>query len=58
VIDKVGNKSNFYVIDVAKTQSGEWIVIELNDGQFSGLSAIDPNDLYMNLKTVFGEKCE
>lgn len=52
VISKVGNKSNFYVVDVALTQSGEWIVIELNDGQFSGLSAIDPNDLYSNLKTV------
>jgi hypothetical protein len=49
VIQRVGNKSNFYVIDVAKTISGEWIVIELNEGQQSGLSAIDPAELYRNL---------
>lgn len=49
VIDRVGDKSNFYVIDVGQTQSGEWIVIELNDGQQSGLSCIDPKELYMRL---------
>lgn len=49
VIDRVGNKSNFYVIDVARTQSGEWIVIELNEGQQAGLSAINPHELYRNL---------
>jgi hypothetical protein len=41
---------NFYVIDVAKTASGEWIVIELNDGCMSGLSMNDPDILYSNLK--------
>jgi hypothetical protein len=35
---------------VAKTQSGEWIVIELNDGQMAGLSDNDPSVLYHNLK--------
>lgn len=49
VIRRVGNKSNFYVIDVAQTQSGEWIVIELNDGQQSGLSCVDPDELYRGL---------
>lgn len=49
VIDRVGHNSNFYVIDVAKTQSGEWIVIELNEGQQSGLSAINSHDLYSRL---------
>lgn len=49
VIDRVGNKSNFYVIDVAKTSSGDWIVIELNDGQQAGLSGISPTELYSNL---------
>jgi hypothetical protein len=52
VIRKVGDKSNFYVIDVAKTKSGEWIVIELNDGQQAGLSAIPASDLYRNLVSV------
>lgn len=49
VISRVKDKVNFYVIDVAQTQSGDWIVIELNDGQMSGLSENDPNELYKNL---------
>jgi hypothetical protein len=40
----------YYVIDVAKTVKGDWIVIELNDGTMSGLSENDPNVLYSNLK--------
>lgn len=44
------NFPNFYVIDVAKTERGDWIVIELNDGQMSGLSENDPSELYSNLK--------
>lgn len=50
VIDRVKDKVNFFVMDVAKTQSGDWIVVELNDGQMSGLSENDPNVLYKNLK--------
>lgn len=55
VIDKIQNTElseppNFYVIDVAKTATGEWIVIELNDGSMSGLSCNDPDILYENLK--------
>jgi hypothetical protein len=56
VIDKIqttelSEPPNFYVIDVAKTVAGEWIVIELNDGSMSGLSCNDPDTLYKNLKT-------
>ena len=40
---------NFYVIDIARMCSGEWVVIELNDGQMSGLSEVDPAELYKNL---------
>jgi hypothetical protein len=40
---------NFYVVDIAQTESGEWILIELNDGQMSGLSLVDPEILYKNL---------
>jgi hypothetical protein len=50
VIDKVKDKINFFVVDVAKTLSGDWIVVELNDGQMSGLSENDPKVLYKNLK--------
>jgi hypothetical protein len=56
VIDKVKPNINFFVIDVAETQSGEWIVIELNDGCQSGLSCIDPKALYSNLKEVLNDQ--
>lgn len=49
VIDRVGFNSNFFVIDIGLTKSGEWIVIELNEGQFSGLSCNEPENLYKNL---------
>ena len=39
----------FFVIDVARTRSGQWIIIEVNDGQMSGLSMIDPETFYQNL---------
>jgi len=47
---KVGDKCPFYVMDIARTQDDNWILIELNDGQMSGLSENDPNTLYKNLK--------
>lgn len=55
IIDKIQNTSIceppvFYVIDVAKTAKGDWIVIELNSGSMSGLSMNDPNQLYKHLK--------
>lgn len=50
VINKIGNNANFYVIDVALTVEGEWIVIELNDGQMSGIQENIPDDLYCNLQ--------
>lgn len=48
----IGNKINFYVLDVALTDSGEWIVIELNDGSMSGISENNSDTLYSNLKKV------
>lgn len=50
VIDLIKDKINFFVIDVAETESGGWIVVELNDGSMSGLSENDPNVLYKNMK--------
>lgn len=49
---KVCHNTNFFVMDIARTQKGEWIVIELNDAQMSGLSLNDPEELYFNLKKV------
>jgi glutathione synthase/RimK-type ligase-like ATP-grasp enzyme len=45
----VENAVSFYAIDVAETESGDWVVIEINDGQMSGLSCNSPKDLYFNL---------
>jgi len=46
----IKSKTNFFVIDVAKTIEGQWIVIELNDGQMSGLSMCNEKLLYQNLE--------
>ncbi len=52
IMDIVSNHINFYVIDVARTATGEWIVIECNDAQQSGLSANKPEVLYKRLSEV------
>lgn len=46
----VSDYITFFVVDIAETESGEWIVIELNDGCCSGLSDINPNQFYKSLK--------
>ena len=56
VIDIVKPNINFFVIDVAQTQAGDWIVIELNDGSQSGLSCNDPSLLYSRLKEVLNKQ--
>jgi hypothetical protein len=45
----VSRKTNFYVVDVAEKADGKFMVVELNDGQMSGLSCVNPNKLYENL---------
>jgi hypothetical protein len=60
IIEKIQNTElseppTYYVIDVAKTAAGKWILIELNDGQMSGLSDNDPDVLYSNLKKSLKE---
>ena len=40
---------NFYCVDVAQTEKGDWIVIEVNDGTMAGLSCIDPEEFYARL---------
>lgn len=49
VIDRVGDQSNFYTIDVGVSISGRPFVVELNEGQQAGLSCNDPFTLYKNL---------
>lgn len=40
---------NFFVVDVAQTENGDWVLVELNCGTMSGLSEIKPQELYQNL---------
>lgn len=56
IVNIVAENTCFFVIDVAQTKSGDWIVIELNDGQMSGLSENDPNILYSNLKKALSKE--
>lgn len=55
VIDKIGNRINFYALDVAQKVDGSWMVVEINDGQMSGLSENNPTVLYANLASVVWE---
>jgi len=47
--------ANFFVLDVAqKMASDDWILIEVNDGQMSGICGCDENTLYENLVSAIG----
>lgn len=50
--ERMKNRLNFYVVDVAKKKDGSWVVIEFNDGQQSGLSENDPREMYSSLIKV------
>lgn len=41
--------ADFFVLDIAEKTEGGWVLVEVNDGQQSGLSACDPERLYDNL---------
>lgn len=47
---------DFYVLDIGELETGEWILIEMNDGQMSGLSNNDPEILYKNLQHILCEE--
>ena len=43
-------QSRFFSMDLARTAVGEWLIVELGDGQVSGLpDAIDPAALFARL---------
>ncbi|MFL5356052.1 ATP-grasp domain-containing protein [Archangium sp.] len=45
--------ARFFTLDVAMLDSGQWAVVEVNDGGVSGLPAsIDPRDLFAALLDV------
>ena len=49
IAEIVSTNTNFFVLDIAVKENGELMLVEINDGQMSGLSGIDPHVLYNNL---------
>lgn len=49
IMDICKEHANFYVLDIARKDDGNWILVEVNDGQFSGLSECNADELYSNL---------
>ena len=49
---RVHPRLRFYALDVARTAAGDWIVIEVNDGQRSGLSEVRACELYPAMDRV------
>lgn len=48
-IERIGTKASFVVLDLAERTDGTWDVIELNDGNMSGLCGVDPIELWRNI---------
>jgi hypothetical protein len=48
----IGNNSNFYSMDIAQKDDGSWMVVEINEGQMSGLNGLDPKEFYTSLMEV------
>ena len=47
-------KSNFYTMDLAEHEHGGWVIIELGDGQVSGLPEhVDAREFYRGLRDRF-----
>lgn len=42
-------RARFYVLDIAQKEDGNWVLVEVNEGQQAGLSAIDPTLFYSSL---------
>ena len=51
----VKNYVNFFVLDLAFTESGHIILVEINDASMSGLSCIEPDSFYFNLSKAANE---
>jgi hypothetical protein len=44
----------FLIVDVAQQESGEWLVIEVGDAQFAGLSQVPPLRMWSGLLRALG----
>jgi hypothetical protein len=48
--------SRFFSMDVAKHRNGNWMIVELGDGQVAGLpEGIDPRDFYSSIRRRLAE---
>lgn len=55
----LAERANFFVIDIARTAAGEWKVVEVNDGQQSGLNHyVQAEELYANLAAALAEDAQ
>lgn len=52
-MNMIGSNSNFYSMDIVQKEDGDWIVIELNEGQMSGLNGANTEQFYLNLKKIY-----
>lgn len=50
--EQLSKDVNFFVLDVALTSEGQPLLIEVNDGQQSGLNGLDPQIFYQALKAL------
>lgn len=56
VAEILAERTNFFVIDIARTADGEWKVVEVNDGQQSGLNHyVKADELYANLAAALAQ---
>lgn len=55
IVKRVSPHVRFWVVDVGRKVDGSWVVIELNDGQQSGLSDTDPDMFYRTLRDLLQE---
>lgn len=49
---RVADSAVFFVVDIARTTDGRWLLIELNDGQTSGLMGLDADEFYRQLRAA------
>jgi len=56
VVKRIGNRINFYAVDIGQKADGDWLVIEVNDGQMSGLSENQPEQLYSGLSRILTDR--
>ena len=50
--------SDFYTVDLALTVSGEWVIIEVGDGQVSGLQGYDASRFYVSMLDSLAENAK